>query len=102
LEFCSITLSGESDQVLAEAPERLAHQFKIFRRRQEPPADHFKYVVGIIGRPRLLPLQLAAFVVTREAKRPHEIAVLAADHMIVLFALSQVAAASETDLVVDA
>ena len=58
----------------------------------------------IVGRGRLLTLKLGAPVMAGFgcAKRPDDITVLAAGHVIVLFALSEVTTAPEADLVMTA
>jgi hypothetical protein len=99
-----MALSGKLDQECTEAPERLAHQFKIFRHGQEPSAYDLEHVARIVGRRRFLALKLGAPVMAGFgcAKRPDDITVLAAGHVIVLFALSEVTTAPEADLVMDA
>jgi hypothetical protein len=98
-EVCSITLSGEFDQIFAEPSKRVAHQLKIFRDRQEPATDHLENITGTVGGRRFLALEWVAFLMAIFVKRPNKIAVLLADHVVVLLVVPEFVTAEETDLV---
>jgi hypothetical protein len=98
-EVCSITLSGELDQIFAEPSKRIAHQLKIFRHRQEPAADHLENVPGIVSGQRFLTLELITLFMARLVQGPNQGIVLLASDVIILLVVIQVLGAEEANLV---